>query len=115
MRRTPPIRRGWLRARTRRYRTDRAGWCAEASSARAAGFGIEPRRLRQRASERAPLGRGRRHAPEEEIAVVVDVAAHAAFGRQPGEVILRDRAEPAHLPGVDRDHEMAGEALHQRP
>src|SRR5215475_5463109 len=106
MPRTPPIHQGRPRARTRTYRTDRAGWCAEASSARAAGFGIEPRRLRQRASERVPLDRGRRHAPKEEIAVVVDVAAHAALGRQSGKVILRDCAEPALLPGVDRDHDV---------
>src|SRR5215475_13706565 len=110
MRQTPPIHRGRPHARTRTYRTDRAGWYAEASSARAAGCGIEPRRLHQRTSERAPLGHGRRHAPKEEIAVVVDIAAHAALGRQPGKVILRDRAEPALLPGIDRDHEVAGEA-----
>src|SRR5206468_3646338 len=106
------------RARTRTYPTDRAGWCARVlsavSPARASGRGIEPRRLGERADERAPLGLDLAHAPHHEIAGLVDVAARAALRHKPCEIVSCDLAETVLLPGVDRDHEMAGEALDQR-
>src|SRR4051812_16834073 len=54
------------------------------------------------------------HAPHQQIASLVDVAAHAFLWRKPREVALRDLAETLFLPGVDGDHEMAREALDQR-
>src|SRR5215475_11057428 len=95
----------------------RDGWCAKVSLARPSGRGIEPRRLTERAQQRALLGlpptRIRYDAPHQEIAVFGDVAAHTALRRKPGQIILRDLAEPLLLPGIKRDHEMAGEAFHQ--
>src|SRR5213076_897818 len=76
--------------------------------------GIEPRRLGQRRHQRPTLYGWRGHAADQKIAVVVDVTADTGFGREPGEIALRDLAETVRLPGVDRDHEMAGESLHQR-
>src|SRR5262249_5545598 len=65
--------------------------------------------------ERAPLGpfRTRRRTPDDETAVLGDVAAHAALGSKPREIILCDGAESLFLPSVDRDHEMAREAFHE--
>src|SRR5262249_50486191 len=95
----------------------RGGWCAKVSLARPSGRGIEPRRLVERAQQRALLGltptRIRYDAPHQEIAVFCDFAAHTTLGRKPGEVIFRDLAESLLLPGIKRDHEMAGEAFHQ--
>src|SRR5215475_15014042 len=97
----------------------RDGWCAKVSLARPSGRGIELRRLTERAQQRALLGlastRIRYDAPHQEIAVSGDVAAHTALGRKPGQIILRDLAEPLFLPSIKRDHEMAGEAFHQPP
>src|SRR5262249_58940309 len=95
----------------------RDGWCAKVSLARPSGGGTEPRRLPERAQQRALLGlastRIRYDAPHQEIAVFGDVAAHAALGRKPGQIILRDLAKALFLPGIKGDHEMAGEAFHQ--
>src|SRR5262249_12633419 len=105
------------RARTRRCPMGRGGWYAKVSLARPSSRRVEPRRLAERAQQRAPLGltptRIRYDTPHQEVAVFADVAAHTALGRKPGQVILRDLAEPLFLPGIKRDHEMAGEAFHQ--
>src|SRR5262249_39006464 len=117
MRPTPPIRPDRRRARTRRCPMGRDGWCAKVSLARPSGRGIEPRRLTERAQQRALLGlastRIRYDAPHQEIAVFGDVAAHAALARRPGQIILRALAKALFLPGIKGDHEMAGEAFHQ--
>ena len=52
------------------------------------------------------------HAADQQIAVVVDVAAHALLGRQPLQIAARHRAEAALLPGIERDHEMARKTFH---
>src|SRR5215472_18813527 len=95
----------------------RGGWYARASTPRPSGRGIEPRRLIERAQQRAllrfPSTRIRYYAPHQEVAVFGDVAAHTALGRKPGQIILRDLAKALFLPGIKGDHEMAGEAFHQ--
>jgi len=48
----------------------------------------------------------------QQITILVDVATYAVFARQPLQVTFRHRPEPAFLPGIDRDHEVAREALH---
>src|SRR5215813_6626538 len=98
MRPTPPIRPDRRRARTRRCPMGRDGWCAKVSLARPSGRGVEPRRLTERAQQRALLGlapiRIRYYASHQEIAVFGDGTAHAALGRKPGQIIPRDLAEP---------------------
>ncbi len=59
----------------------------------------------------ADLGRG--HGSQQEIAVLVEVAAHAALQLEPRQIGLRHLAESVLLPGVDRDHEMARETFDQ--
>src|SRR5262249_18354265 len=110
----PPIRPDRRRARTRTCPTGRGGWCAKVSLPRPSGHGIEPRWLTERAQQRALLRlTPTRYTPHQEIAVFGDVSAHTALGRKPGQIILRDLAEPLFLPGIKRDHEVAGEAFHQ--
>src|SRR5262249_22046957 len=84
--------------------------CAKVSLPRPSGHGIEPRWLTERTQQRALLRlTPTRYTPHQEIAVFGDVAAHTALGRKPGQIILRDLAEPLFLPRIKRDHEMAGE------
>ena len=51
-------------------------------------LGIEPARLRQRRQQRAALDLGLAHAPHQQIAVVVDVAAHALLRFEPRQIAL---------------------------
>src|SRR5215470_6206761 len=96
--------------------TGRGAWCARVSLPRPSGRWIEPRRLGERAQQRALLRlTPTRYTPHQEIAVFSDDAAHTALGRKPGQIILRDLAEPLFVPAIKRDHEMAGEAFHQPP
>src|SRR5450755_215880 len=92
---------------------DRAGWCAGASLPRSPGARIEPRWLRERRHERAALDPGLAGTTNEQIAIVGDLAAHALLGREPRQIALGDLAEPFLVPGIERDHEMAREALDQ--
>src|SRR5439155_18804270 len=51
--------------------------------------------------------------PHQKVAGPVDVAAHALLRRETREVVLRHLAESLLFPGVERNHEVAGEALDQ--
>src|SRR5258707_6704639 len=88
----PPTRPDRRRARTRRCPTDRAEWCAKASPSRPSGLGIEPRRLGKRGEEPEPFGslRIRRHAPNQQIAIVGDLATHDVLGLKPGHMSTLD-------------------------
>ena len=70
------------------------------------------RRARQ---QRPPLDVGLAHAPHQQVAVVVDVAAHALLRREPREIVLRDRAEAVLLPGVDRTMRWRAKLSTSRP
>ena len=64
-------------------------------------------------NERPPLDFGLAHAPHQQIAVVVDVAAHALLRREPRQVVFGHRREAELLPGVDLHHQMPREAADQ--
>ena len=76
-RRTPPIRPARPPSRTQTCRKDRAVWCATASRTRPAAFRIEPGGLGQPRQKLLPLDLGLAHAADQQIAVVVDIAAQA--------------------------------------
>src|SRR5262249_56113702 len=101
-RRTPASGLDRGRARTRTCPTGRGGWCAKASLPRPSGHGIEPRRLAERAQQRALLDlTPTRCTPHQEIAVLGDVAAHTALRHKPGQIILRALAESLPLPRIN--------------
>ena len=87
----PPIRRARPPARTRRYRRDRAGWCAEASCARPSGCRVEPRRRCERGGKSVPVGLLLAAPPHQQIAIAVERGNSALLERQ---VIAGTSASP---------------------
>jgi len=74
---------------------------------------IVPGWLAQLRQQRIAFDIRRSHAAQQQVAVVFDLAAQALLARQPLDIALRHRTEAAFLPGIDRHHEVTGEAFHQ--
>src|SRR5262249_23048015 len=95
--------------RTRTCPTGRGGWCAKASLPRPSGHGLEPRRLAERAQQRALLDLTTTHCtPHQELAVLGDVPTHHALTHKPGHIPLRDLTAPLPVTGLVLAHATAG-------
>src|SRR5580700_8293744 len=104
MRLKSPIRPARPPFRKRRCPRDQAEWSGAISPAWTSRRGIEPGRGCERRYQPPPFSLALSGAANEQVAVRVDVAPNAAFGRQALQIALSDVGKSLVLPGIDRHH-----------